>query len=149
MNKPSRLVYLDWLRGLAILLMVQGHAFNSWLREDLRGSDLFQLSQMGAGFPAALFLFITGISLVILLGRAGGASGMLVLRRSGYILLVAFLFRLQQWAFYWPHAPLRALLKVDILNTMAISLAVSGAVILLVPVRLQLVAAGLGAILAA
>jgi len=155
MGKSPRLVYLDWMRGLAILLMLQGHSFHSWLRDDLRGSDLFQLSQLAAGLPAPLFLFLTGFSLVILLDRSerGGDSGrqrwLLVLRRAGYIFLMAMLFRLQLWAFYWPHAPARGLLKVDILNTMAVALALSGAMALLAAPRLRMAAAAACAVGAA
>ena len=150
MQRPARLLYIDWLRGLALLLMMQWHAFNSWLREDLRSSDLYQLAALAGGLPAALFLFLTGISLVILLERGQPDElRRIVLKRSGYILMVALLFRLQQWAFYWPHAPASGLFKVDILNTMGVALAVAGALTLLVEPRLRMVAAALGALAAA
>ena len=32
----KRYPYLDWLRGLAILIMIQCHTFNSLTRMDLR-----------------------------------------------------------------------------------------------------------------
>ena len=31
--------YLDWTRGAAALVMLQGHVFNSFLRNDLRDGD--------------------------------------------------------------------------------------------------------------
>ena len=144
---PSRLPYLDWLRGLAILLMLVGHTFHSWVRDEQRTSDLFQVSQMLGGFPAALFLFLTGISLVILLdrqARSGGADRDLwgvILRRSGYILVVAYLFRLQQWAMWWPNPNYQGLFKPDILNALGVALALSGAVMLLAPKHVRLAAA--------
>jgi uncharacterized membrane protein len=148
---PPRLPYLDWLRGLALLGMLLGHTFHSWVRDEQRASDLFQVSQMIGGFPAALFLFLTGISLVILLdrqARSGGAERDLwavILRRSGYILVVAYLFRLQQWAMWWPNPHYQGIFKPDILNALGVALALSGAVMLLVPKHLRLAAAAGGA----
>jgi len=138
------------MRGLAILIMLQGHAVQSWMRDDLRGSDLFELSQMVGGLPAPLFLFLTGISLVILLERRAsgtpGALWKLILGRSGYIFAVALLFRLQQWVFYWPRGSGEGLLKVDILNTLAVALALAGGVAVLAPRRSRILVAALGAV---
>jgi uncharacterized membrane protein len=125
------------------------------VRDEQRSSDLFQVSQMLGGFPAAMFLFLTGISLVILLdrqSRSGGADRDLwtvILRRSGYILAVAYLFRLQQWAMWWPNPNYQGLFKPDILNALGVALALSGAVMLLVPKRLRLAAAAGGAVFVA
>jgi hypothetical protein len=43
-------------------------------------------------------------------------------RRSGYLFLLAFAFRLQLWIFSWP-APWTDLLRVDILNCMGMAIA--------------------------
>jgi hypothetical protein len=45
------------------------------------------------------------------------------LRRAGYLLLVAFAFRIQLWLFGYPSSPVEDLLKVDILNCMALGIA--------------------------
>jgi uncharacterized membrane protein len=147
MEKRPRLHYLDWARGLATLGMIQYHALDSWIRPDLRTSDFFQVSQMIGGMPAVMFILLTGVSLVILLQRA--ETGKVVLRRSGYILGIALLFRFQQWIFYWPPNSLAGLLRVDVLNTMAVGLGVAGLVMLLLPARLRMLGAALGAILVA
>jgi uncharacterized membrane protein len=152
MVKAPRLHYVDWARGLAALIMLQGHAFHSWVREDLRSSDLYQFSQLLGGIPAVLFLFLTGISLVILLKRAERRNQnpwRVILVRSGYILAAAFLFRIQQWLSWWPHASASGLLKVDILNSIAVGLAVSGAVTLLLPARFRMAGAAVGAVIVA
>ena len=149
MDKRPRLEYVDWLRGLATVCMIQAHAINAWLRGDHKGSDFYQLSQMLAGLPAVLFLFLTGISLVIVLercGRRGESPWKVVLRRSGYILVIAVLFRIQQWASYWRDSPVAGILKVDILNTIAVGLGVAGVAILLVPERLRPAGAAVGAV---
>ncbi len=40
------------------------------------------------------------------------------LRRARYLFVLAILFRLQTWAFSWPHSSWKDLLKVDVLNVM-------------------------------
>src|SRR5215471_16667646 len=65
----NRLAYLDWMRGLAVLIMLQGHVMEGWLRPQDRGSEWFWLSQFLGGLPAPIFLFLVGISLSIVLDR--------------------------------------------------------------------------------
>ena len=60
-TRSSRLPYLDWFRGLAVLVMIVCHVFNSFTRPDLRKSDVYLLSQYVGGLAAPLFLFIAGI----------------------------------------------------------------------------------------
>ncbi len=153
MEKSPRLLYLDWMRGFAVLVMLQGHSFHSWYRDDLRAnSDLFQLSQLAGGFPGALFLFMTGISLVILFrraeqpGQAQGSPWKVILRRGGHILLLAILFRLQMWAFYWGRSSWKDLLRVDILNTIAVAIVLAGVVMMLASERRRILAAAGGAV---
>jgi len=149
MERIARLHYLDWARGLAALVMLQGHAFHAWLRPEFYNTPLYQASQTIGGLPAVLFLFLTGISLVILLHRAERKQlnpWRVVLGRSGYVLAAAFLFRFQQWTSWYPDAPLYDLLKVDILNIIAVSLAVAGATTLLLPRRHRIAGAACGAV---
>lgn len=132
-NNAPRLQYLDWLRGLAAVLMLQGHVFHSFTRPDLRGDSAYVLSQFAGGMPPAIFLFLTGMTLAFRLdglerrGASAGARVLGALRRAGYLLAVAFLFRLQLWAFAWPGSPWTDLFKVDILNCMALAAAVMAA----------------------
>lgn len=127
-TSADRLQYLDWLRGLGAVVMLQGHVFNSFLRTDLRDGGPYMLSQFIGGMPPAIFLFLTGITLAFLMdsterkGLAPAARMWVSLRRSGYLFLLAFAFRLQLWAFGWP-APWTDLLRVDILNCMGFAMA--------------------------
>jgi uncharacterized membrane protein len=123
-----RLQYLDWLRGLAAVIMLQGHVFDAFTRSDLRQGGPFVFSQFVGGMPPAIFLFLTGVTLAFLMdsterkGLGAGARVMAAFRRSGYLFLVAFLFRIQLWAFSQP-APWTDLFRVDILNCMGFSIA--------------------------
>jgi hypothetical protein len=123
-----RLEYLDWVRGIGAVIMLQGHVFHSFLRPDLKTTGAYTLSQFVGGMPPALFLFLTGITLAFLMDsieRKGLAPRRRVfesLRRAGYLFFLAFAFRLQLWVFGMP-APWQGLFKVDVLNCMGISIA--------------------------
>ena len=124
-----RLEYLDWVRGIGALIMLQGHVFDSFLKNDLRGGAPYMLSQFAGGMPPAIFLFLTGVTLAFLMDSTE-RKGLLPLqrlstafRRSGYLFLLAFAFRIQLWIFSQP-APWTDLFRVDILNCMGFAIAV-------------------------
>ncbi|HWB87159.1 MAG TPA: heparan-alpha-glucosaminide N-acetyltransferase domain-containing protein [Bryobacteraceae bacterium] len=123
-----RLQYLDWVRGIGALIMLQGHVFDSFLKPDLRGGSAFVLSQFFGGMPPAIFLFLTGVTLAFLMDSTE-RKGLRPLervsaafRRSGYLFFLAFAFRTQMWITGWP-APWKDLLRVDILNCMGFAIA--------------------------
>jgi uncharacterized membrane protein len=131
-----RLDYLDWLRGIAAVIMLQGHVFDSFLKTDLRGGGAFVLSQFVGGMPPAIFLFLTGVTLAFLMdsverkGLRPVPRMTAVFRRAGYLFLLAFAFRLQLWLFGWPNSPWYDLFKVDILNCMGLAILVFSAMAL-------------------
>ena len=62
----ARLAYIDWMRGLACVLMFQWHCYNSWLTPDARKSSLYIWSQLAGTLPAPLFIFLAGISFALM-----------------------------------------------------------------------------------
>ncbi len=128
-GSQGRLQFLDWTRGIAALIMLQGHAFHSFLAEEHRQGDIYVLSQFLGGMPAPIFLFLTGVTMAFLLDgrerRGVDAMGRFAaaLRRAGYLLLLAFAVRLQAYMFAIPWSHVEDLLRVDILNCMGVSLA--------------------------
>jgi uncharacterized membrane protein len=126
----KRYLYLDWLRGLAILVMIQCHTFNSFTRLDLRDGGPYVLSQFVGGLAAPLFLFMagmtTGFQMESLAQRETSPRRrwLTALKRGGYILGIAFTFRFTNWLFSVPRATIQELTKVDILNCMGVGLAV-------------------------
>src|ERR1039457_3137681 len=98
-----RLEYLDWVRGIGAVIMLQGHVFHSFLRPELKTTRAYTLSQFVGGMPPALFLFLTGVTLAFLMDsieRKGMTPRERVrqsLRRAGYLFFLAFAFRLQLW----------------------------------------------------
>jgi uncharacterized membrane protein len=122
------------MRGLAVLIMIQCHTFNSFSRLDLREGGPYVLSQFVGGMAAPLFLFMSGMTLAFQMESAARRVAsrprrwLAALRRAGYILGIAYLFRITNWAASLPHADPAEITKVDILNCMAAGmLALSGA----------------------
>lgn len=159
MTSPSpagstRLAYLDWLRGLAAVIMIQGHAFHAFTKPELRTSGPYVLSQFVGGMPPAIFLFLVGVTLAFLMdnrerkGLPPLARWRASLRRAGYLFALAFLFRLQLWLFAWPNSPWTDLLKVDILNAMGLAVAVLSPLALLSTADRARLGAAMGLVIA-
>lgn len=129
-DASGRLTFLDWTRGAAVVIMLQGHVFHSFNRTDLRTDGPFMLSQFLGGIGPAIFLVLTGITLSFIMDRRErqGLDAMgrwrAALRRSGYLFLLAFLFRLQLWLFGFGQSSWTDLFKVDILNCMGFGIAI-------------------------
>src|SRR6516165_6106970 len=92
MKPPSqRLLYLDWVRGFAALIMLQGHVFNSFTRTDLRSGGPYVMSQFVGGMPPAVFLFLLGVTFAFLMdsqtrkGVSATGRWLAAMRRSGYL----------------------------------------------------------------
>jgi uncharacterized membrane protein len=123
--------YLDWLRGLAVLIMIEAHILDSWTRLADRGSSVYVWSMITGGFGAPLFLFLAGVSVALSAGsktrRTGDAraASRMVTWRGLQIFGLAFLFRIQAMVVSW--GPWRSLLKVDILNIMGPSIMAAAA----------------------
>ncbi len=128
----ARLAYIDWMRGLACLLMFQTHCYDSWLGGEARQSRFFMYSQLGGTFPAPLFLFLAGISFALvtdkLLQKNLSASQIArsTIRRGAEIFAFGLLFRVQEYVISWGWAPKSDLLRVDILNTIGLSMMLMG-----------------------
>jgi uncharacterized membrane protein len=120
-SKP-RVTFIDWMRGIAALIMLQGHTFDAFLRPADRTGAWFTYSQFLGGEAAAIFLFLTGATYGMGMNRREhmppGARVLQALKRARFLFILAILFRLQGWIFAWGTSPWTDLLKVDILNVM-------------------------------
>jgi uncharacterized membrane protein len=128
----SRLSYIDWMRGLACVLMFQTHCYDSWLSGSARKSTFFMWSQLGGTLPAPLFLFLAGISFALVTdkmrqkGTPAGQIARTTIRRGAEIFGLGLLFRLQEFVIAWGWAPWSDLLRVDILNMIGLSMMLMG-----------------------
>jgi uncharacterized membrane protein len=118
------------MRGLAVVIMIQCHVFNSLARMDVRDGGPYVLSQFIGGMAAPLFLFMAGMTTAFHMDSLERRETVALrrwlvsLRHAGYILGIAFLFRFTNWAASFPNAHTSELTKVDILNCMGLAMVV-------------------------
>jgi len=131
-GRKSRLAYIDWMRGLACVLMFQTHCYDSWLGGAARRGRFFIDSQLLGTFPAPLFLFLAGISFALVTGKLlqknfpASQIARQTIWRGAEILGFGLLLRLQEYALAMGWAPKSDLLRVDILNTIGVSMMLMG-----------------------
>jgi len=121
----QRKAYLDWLRGVAVIIMVMAHVTDAWTRPDDRSSTLYMYTVFVNGMAAPLFLFLAGLTISMAASaralKVGHAAAAAMARWRGLqVLGLAFLFRLQSQLLGW--GALINFLKVDILNVMGVAM---------------------------
>src|SRR5215472_10612495 len=120
------------MRGLACVLMFQTHCYDSWLGGDARKSAFLMWSQLGGTLPAPLFLFLAGISFAFVTDKlvcknlSAAEVTRAMARRGAEIFAFGLLFRLQEYLIAWGWAPRSDLFRVDILNTIGLSMMLMG-----------------------
>ena len=123
----SRLDWLDWFRGIAVVVMIEAHTVDAWTQNADRHTLEFGRALIVGGMGAPLFLFLAGVAAALAAEsrvRRGGdvvAAARSVRRRGWEIFGLAFLFRLQSYLLN-PGSRIDGLLKVDILNVMGPSI---------------------------
>jgi len=124
----KRLAYIDWMRGLACVVMIQAHCYDSWLNPEARKTLLYRWSQELSTLPAPIFLFLSGISFALVtegLRQKHKPQSQIfktALLRGAEILGLGFLLRVQEFVLGYPKSPWTDLLKVDVLNILGVSI---------------------------
>src|SRR6184192_3662155 len=128
-SSSSRLAYIDWMRGLACVLMFQTHCYDSWMSpEAKKSSSLIGWSRLGGTLPAPLFIFLAGVSFALVTeklrekGIARNAIAKQTILRGAEIFGMGLLFRVQEFALGYPWSPWTDLLRVDVLNILGLSM---------------------------
>ena len=127
--QPARRVWLDWARGVAVVLMVLAHVVDAWTREADRDRDAYYWTTFVGGLAAPAFLFLAGLGTALSgaskrrAGQSRGAVTRALMARGATIFGLAFVFRAQALALGWGR-PID-FLKVDILNVMGPALVVA------------------------
>ncbi len=158
MGKAGRQLWLDWQRGLAVVFMVEWHTYDAWVAPALAHGPLNAAAKMLGGLAAPAFLFMAGLSQVLAdaaLERKGvdpaGRRGHAI-RRALWLLGVAYLFRGVEFLLggaFLKTGGWQSILRVDILNVIAVSLLLSALFAAGAPPRRQTVAAVLATALVA
>src|SRR5580765_2434601 len=124
----KRLAYIDWMRGLACILMFQTHCYDSWLSPEARKSPVLIWSQILGTFPAPLFIFLAGISFALVTerlrekGTARADIARQTMLRGAEIFGLGLLFRIQEYVLAGGHSPWTDLFRVDVLNILGLSM---------------------------
>ena len=124
---PSRRCdWIDQLRGWAVIVMIQTHTVNVWLREGLRPDWLNYLN----GLPAPSFAMAAGFSLALSTFRPDGSLRPFwpdIAKRLGFILICAYALHapglsFADWTVLAPVQKLREIFKIDVLQCIVYSL---------------------------
>ncbi len=139
--KKERLVFLDVLRGWAVLWMIETHVVNACLADGYRQHWLFGLLELSNGFVAVTFLFCAGAGVWLAASRKAdefrrfGPALWRYLRRFGFVLLLGY--ELHVPASSWnnlrklPPEKLQLFFRSDILQIIALSALAALAVVML------------------
>jgi uncharacterized membrane protein len=136
-----RLAYIDWMRGLACVLMFQTHCYSSWLAPGARKGWLYPWSQLGGTLPAPLFIFLSGVSFALVTeklrekGAGRNAIAKKTIVRGAEIYALGIAFRIQEFVLGYPISPWTDLFRVDILNTLGLSMMLMGVLCWLTSLR--------------
>jgi uncharacterized membrane protein len=128
----KRLAYIDWMRGLACLLMFETHCYDSWLSAQAKKTEFFRYSQMGGTLPAPLFIFLAGVSVALVTEKlrkkevARSVIAKQVIWRGTEVFGLGILFRVQEFILGIPISPWTDLLRVDVLNILGLSMILLG-----------------------
>jgi uncharacterized membrane protein len=143
----ARIRAFDWLKGVAVLVMVQTHAL-ALLRLDLLGSPLHQRLNWIDGLVAPSFILTSGFTLALVQVRGAASGGRMrralkSLRRIGEVLLVST-YMITLW--FPVRIEPRWLLRIDILPCIGLSLLAALPLFALLAGRPRLLAAISGAL---
>lgn len=126
-SAASRLLFADRLRGWAIVVMIEVHVFNAFLRPDLRDTDWFRALNFVNGLVAPSFLFVSGFVFLVASRRrlsdlrSFGPALARQLKRVAQIWVIGYLLHLPaappaQYFSAFGQLDWSAFFKVDILH---------------------------------
>jgi uncharacterized membrane protein len=134
MADKTRKLWLDWQRGLAVLMMVEWHTYDAWRADAVAHGRGHAVLSIVGGFAAPSFLYMAGLSQLLADGaleRKGVPAAerrRRAVRRALWLLGVAYLFRAVEFVLggaWRVPGGWEGILKVDVLNVIAASLLAS------------------------
>lgn len=108
--------------------MMMAHASDAWLNEAARQTSTFDVIRFLSGLPSRLFLVLVGVSAAIKLesqlarGTDRRTMRAVLARRGAQILVLAYVFRIQEHLLAGFHGGWEMLFRVDILNCIGVSM---------------------------
>lgn len=132
MAAKRRLFFIDMYRGLAVLVMIEGHIFNSTVRLDLRPTKEFHYFDLLHGMVAPSFIFMSGFAFTLGLQRKWDSFLHLEkpfwtqIRRLLFVLGLAYWLHLPAWSLqsvlHSSRETILYFLRCDVLQLIALSL---------------------------
>jgi uncharacterized membrane protein len=154
------LVFIDFLRGWSVLVMIEAHILNATFDQSLRGTNVFRTLDLLHGFVAPSFLFASGLTFAVTSERKFSHYLALenpLLRQIGRLLSIlacGYALHLPYFSFRKivneaTSEELATLFRADILHCIAVSLLVLLLLVLLLrnEKRLLWAAVGLGSVI--
>jgi len=127
MPRSPRRPYIDWLRGVAVLFMIEWHVVDAWMNDASRQGGSFTALALVGGLAAPLFLFLAGVAIPFAAasqqrkGLSLREAAWALQKRGWQVFLIAHVFRLQ--SFLWnPWARVDSIFKPDILNILGLGM---------------------------
>jgi uncharacterized membrane protein len=131
-TQTRRLFFIDMFRGFAVLVMIEGHIFNSTIEYALRSTKEFHYFDLLHGMVAPSFIFISGFAFALGLDRKWESfihfekPFWMQLRRLLFVLGIAYWLHLPAWSFqYLLHTSRETVLyflRCDVLQLISFSL---------------------------
>lgn len=72
--RAARYEFLDLLRGIAVLLMIEGHAMRALLDWNIRATFAYDIHELFHGLPAPIFIFAAGAAVAITRKSSSGTA---------------------------------------------------------------------------
>ncbi len=123
----SRKPYIDWLRGVAVAIMIEAHTIDSWIHAADKATAPYQYLVFLAGWAAPLFLFLAGVAVPlagasrIRRGATLRAAGWKLQVRGWQVFALGFAFRVYSFMLA-PGKSWAGTFNPDILNVMGLAL---------------------------
>jgi len=135
---PARFEVIDWIRGAAVVLMIQTHLYDAWVSPAGKLTRAYHWTRFIGGTPSRLFLMLVGVSIALRFESQLRRGVTLrrdlvrpVQKRGLEILGLAYVFRVQEYilghmreAIHDLPAYFPDMLRIDILNCIGASMLV-------------------------
>lgn len=142
----KRVLFLDFMRGFAVIFMVVGHSIDSVLSLELRSTAGFQIYNTIRGFTAPVFLFVSGYAYIVATGknwaeyRVVGSRTFKRFARIGLLFLIGYMLHVPYLSFeksYFHSTPeqIQNFFQADVLHCVAVVLLILQLLIFITPDR--------------
>ncbi len=145
-SERKRILFLDFMRGFAVIFMVIGHSIDSVLSLEIRSSAGFQVYNTIRGFTAPVFLFVSGYAYMVATGKNWseyqriGSRSLKRLMRIGLLFLIGYMLHVPYLSFeksFYHSTPqqIQNFFQADVLQCVAATLLILQLLIFITPNR--------------